>query len=439
MDQSHESAITARAMAAQVIVQVVRKGRYLDAALEEARARTRREHGSVNPLIQELAYGTLRWYHQLAGVANLFVTRAFKSKDGDIHALLLLGLYQLRYMRVADHAAVDTTVGAAELLGKAWAKGVLNACLRAYLRELPRAEAAISASEELRYSHPRWLIEAVRRDHPDAWQRVVAANNERPPLTLRVNTARIARADYLAELDRRGIAATAHRLAETAVRVENPVSVQELPGFTQGWVSVQDTAAQLAAIFLDAQPHQRVLDACAAPGGKAAHILERTPSIEELTAVDIEPNRLDRVREALERIGRPARLVVADATDPSAWLNGTSYHRILLDVPCSATGVIRRHPDIKVRRQPEDLPKLLATQDRLLRSVWPSLVRGGKLLYVTCSVFSAENERRVRDFLAFQPDALVEHLGPVSDRVGYQILPGEDDMDGFYYARLRKA
>lgn len=438
MNQGHGSAVTARAIAALAVLRVVRDGRYLDTAMEEVRAQTRGDDCFVNPLIQELAYGTLRWYHQLAGVANLFVTHPFKPKDADIHALLLVGLYQLRHMRVADHAAVDTTVGAAEHLGKPWAKGVINACLRAYLRETPRVEQSICASDELRYSHPPWLIEAVRRDHPDAWLKILTANNDRPPFTLRVNTSRVSRSDYLAELDRQGITATSHGAVETAVVVENPVPVERLPGFREGRVSVQDAGAQLAGIFLGAQPNQRVLDACAAPGGKAAHILERTPSLGELTALDVEPKRLGRVHENLERLGLQARLIAADAADRSAWWDGSSYDRILLDVPCTATGVIRRHPDIKVRRQPGDLPKLLATQAEILAGVWPSLARGGKLLYVTCSVFSAENEHQIRSFMARHPDAVAEPLAPGSGPE-YQILPGENDMDGFYYACLRKA
>jgi 16S rRNA (cytosine967-C5)-methyltransferase len=437
MTQEHGSAVTARAMAALAVLRVIRDGRYLDSAMDDMRARG--ADASVNPLIQELAYGTLRWYHQLAGVAKLFVTRPFKVKDADVHALLLVGLYQLRYMRVAGHAAVDTTVEATELLGKAWAKGVINACLRAYLRETPRVEDAISASVELQYSHPSWLIDAVRGDHAADWSTILVANNERPPLTVRVNAARVSRSDYLAELNQRGVTARAHSSVETAVVIENPLPVEQLPGFKEGQVSVQDAAAQLAAVFLDARADQRVLDACAAPGGKAAHILERTPSLKELTALDVEPQRLQRVRENLERLKLSARLMAADAADPSAWWDGSFYDRILLDVPCTATGVIRRHPDIKVRRQPGDLPKLLGTQAKILAGVWPSLTRGGKLLYVTCSVLSAENDRQIRSFLALQPDAVAESLGTASGRLGYQILPGEDDMDGFYYACLRKA
>ncbi len=437
-NESHESAAAARAAAALVVVQVLKNGRFLDAALEEARGRLRATDRAIAPLIQELAYGTLRWYHQLIGVANLFATRPFKAKDADIHALLLVGLYQLRHTRVADHAAVDATVSAADILKKSWAKGVLNACLRACLREAERVAQTIAASAELRYSHPAWLIDAISNDYPNAWPRILDANNERPPMTLRVNTTRVTRSDYLAALHAEGIAARTHSGVETALVLEMPVPVERLPGFAEGHASVQDAAAQLAAGFLETQPRQRVLDACAAPGGKAAHILERTPSLAELTALEVDPQRLERLRLNLRRVGVNARLMLADAMNRSSWWDGSAYDRILLDVPCSATGVIRRHPDIKVRRQPHDLPQLRRTQVQILDGVWPCLARGGKLLYVTCSVLNEENEQQMRDFLVRHTDAVAEPLQPGGNAIGYQILPGEDEMDGFYYARLRK-
>jgi 16S rRNA (cytosine967-C5)-methyltransferase len=388
-------------------------------------------------LIQELAYGTLRWYHQLAGIARVFVARPFKRKDADVHALLLAGLYQLRHLRVPDYAAVDATVAAADLLEKGWAKGVINASLRAYLREGARADTAIAASEELRYSHPAWLIAAIRRDHPNDWTRILDANNERPPMTVRVNTARATRADCLELFRQNDIAAHPHATVATAIVLDRPVAVDRIPRFTDGWVSVQDAAAQLAAGWLHAQPGQRVLDACAAPGGKAMHVLERTPALGELVALDIDVRRLERLQSNLRRIGAHARTSVADATEARQWWDGVPFDRILVDAPCSATGVIRRHPDIKVRRQPEELTKLERTQARILEGVWPCLARGGKLLYVTCSLLSAENEDQIRTFAMRRSDVVVEPLDGESG-IGRQILPGSE-MDGFYYARLRKS
>ncbi|MFL6711487.1 MAG: 16S rRNA (cytosine(967)-C(5))-methyltransferase RsmB [Sulfurifustis sp.] len=437
MDAAHSRAAAARAIAAQVIARVVLEGRYLDTALEEARAGQTNDAANF-PLVQELAYGTLRWYHQLAGISALFLSRPFKRKDTDVHALLLTGFYQLRYMRVADHAAVDTTVSAAERLNKAWSKGVLNACLRAYQRETERVDRAIDASMELRYSHPSWLIDAICRDYPNDWKRVLEANNERPPMTLRVNTARIRRDEYQATLAARGIAARPHASVESALVLAEPLPVEDLPGFVAGQVSVQDAAAQLAAVLLDAEPTHRVLDACAAPGGKAAHILERTPAIRELVALDVDVARLARVRDNFARLGLTARVVAADATDPARWWDGVAFDRILLDVPCSATGVIRRHPDIKVRRRHADLVPLRETQDRLLDAVWPCLAPGGKLLYATCSILDEENAGQVNAFLRRHADAALERVRLSTGRPGGQILPGQDEMDGFYYACVRK-
>ncbi len=427
----------ARAVAARVLEQVLVHGRYLDSALEAMRA------GSLpdGQLIQELAYGTLRWLHQLAGIAALLLSRPLKPKDQDVYALLLLGLYQLRFMRVATHAAVDETVAAAAALGKPWAKGLLNACLREYLRRAAELDARLQTDPALALSHPAWLLEKIRAAYPADWQRIAAANNERPPLTLRVNTRRLTRAAYLEKLRAAKLAARADFVFGTDVTLATPVPVGALPGFAQGEVSVQDAGAQWAAVLLDAQPGERVLDACAAPGGKTGHILERTPGLAELVAVDHEPARVALIAENLKRLGLSARLVTADVAEAGAWWDGRPFDRILLDVPCSATGVIRRHPDIKWRRQPSDLPKLAATQARLLAALWPLLKPGGKLLYVTCSILPEENETPIRALLARATDATEEPLPATvgeTRAVGRQILPGAQGMDGFYYACLRK-
>jgi 16S rRNA (cytosine967-C5)-methyltransferase len=355
--------------------------------------------------------------------------------------LLLLGLYQLRALRVAPHAAVKETVEAAAALGKPWAKDLINACLRGYLRETQRAEAAIRDDETLRLSHPRWLLEELKRVYPDGWESIAQANNARPPMSLRVNLARTTRAAYLAELAAARIGARASPLCDSAVLLEEPRPVGNLPGFAQGLASVQDVAAQFAAGLLDAQPGERVLDACAAPGGKTTHVLERTPGLADLVAVDRDAGRVDLLRENLERLGLRARLAVADASRPGDWWDGQPFDRILLDTPCSATGVIRRHPDIKLRRKPNEIEQLAHTQGQLLAGLWPLLRGGGKLLYVTCSVLPRENEAQITTFLAEHADAAV--CGPAlpvgqARRVGWQILPGEQDLDGFYYVCLAK-
>ena len=428
--------INPRALAAQVIAQVL-QGRFLDAALTE----TSSPAAPAAALIQEMCYGTLRWYHQLAGIAALFLDKPLKPKDQDVYALLLLGLYQLRHMRVAPHAAVTETVEAEQALNKPWAKGLLNACLREYQRQEARAQSHIAADPTLTFSHPAWLLEAIRHTYPENWQAILDANNARPPMVLRVNARLCTRAQYLAQLHDAGFAAHAAALTETGVGLETPAPVTELPGFAAGEVSVQDGAAQLAAILLDAEAGERVLDACAAPGGKTGHILERTPLLAELVALDHEPERVARIGQNLTRLGLQANMLCGDATTPAQWWDGQLFDRMLVDAPCSASGVIRRHPDIKVRRQPAEIPKLVETQRRILDSLWPLLKPGGKLLYVTCSILPAENQEQMQAFRARHADAAEAELpldAGTRQAIGYQIVPGESGMDGFYYAGLRK-
>jgi 16S rRNA (cytosine967-C5)-methyltransferase len=430
------AATNPRARAARVVEQVLVHARYLDAALTETLNTQARDAA----LVQEMSYGTLRWFDQLATVAALFLDKPLKTKDQDVYALLLVGLYQLRFMRVAQHAAVKETVEAAAALKKPWAKNLLNACLRASLREEARAQAAIAADPSAAFSHPAWLLEQIRRHWPENWAAILAANNERPPMVLRVNRLRQSRDQYLARLAQAGLAASAHPFSETAVVLASPVAVSELPGFAAGDVSVQDAAAQLAATLLDARAGERVLDACAAPGGKTGQLLEQA-ALAELVALDREPARVKLIEENLARLKLGAKMVVGDAAHPAGWWDGQAFDRILADVPCSATGVIRRHPDIKVRRRPEDLPRLIATQEQILEGLWPLLKPGGKLLYATCSILPDENEDQITAFLRRHPDATEDVLTTEAGRaraVGRQILPGEAGMDGFYYARLRK-
>ncbi|MDO8704897.1 MAG: 16S rRNA (cytosine(967)-C(5))-methyltransferase RsmB [Sulfuricaulis sp.] len=439
--RSSATPINPRAVAAKVVTEVIVHARYLDAALVESLDALPPTQRHAAALIQEMAYGVLRWFHQLEAIAALWLAKPLKEKDQDIHALLLVGLYQLRHMRVARHAAVTETVDAATALKKPWAKNLLNACLRSYLRETERAQATIAAQPAARFSHPDWLLAEIRRDWPDDWERILAANNERPPMVLRVNRRRQTRAHYLARLAQAGIAAKPLPLTETAVMLETPVPVSELPGFGQGEVSVQDAAAQFAAVLLDAHAGERVLDACAAPGGKTGHLLEHTPGLVELVALDREPARVALIEQNLARLSLMAQTITGDAAHPAGWWDGRPFDRLLVDVPCSATGVIRRHPDIKLRRRPEDLPKLIATQAQILDGLWPLLKPGGKLLYVTCSMLPTENEKQVESFLARHADAkevaLPMNAGRARSR-GWQVLPGEADMDGFYYACIGK-
>jgi 16S rRNA (cytosine967-C5)-methyltransferase len=432
--------VNPRALAARVVEQVVVQAHYLDAALTETLAALPRAQARDTALVQEMSYGTLRWFDQLATVAALFLDKPLKPKDQDVYALLLVGLYQLQFMRVAQHAAVKETVEAAAALKKPWAKNLLNACLRASLRETARAQAAIAANPCAAFSHPAWLLEEIKRHWPENWAAILVANNERPPMVLRVNRLHQSRDQYLARLAQAGIAASAHALSETAVVLASPLAVTGLPGFAAGDVSVQDAAAQLAAPLLDARAGERVLDACAAPGGKTGQLLEQA-ALAELVALDRKPARVKLIEENLTRLKLGAKTVTGDAANPAGWWDGQAFDRILADVPCSATGVIRRHPDIKVRRRPGDLPRLIAAQERILEGLWPLLKPGGKLLYATCSILPVENENRMTAFLRRHPDAAEDVLTTEAGReraVGRQILPGEAGMDGFYYARLRK-
>jgi 16S rRNA (cytosine967-C5)-methyltransferase len=425
-----------RALCVQVLCEVVERRRYLDTMLEQNLERA----GTHAPLVQEMAYGTLRWYYQLDAIADQLLDKPLKSKDQDLRLSLLLGLYQLRFMRVATHAAVDETVDAVTALGKPWAKGMINACLRSYLRNPARADGIVERNPSARFSHPDWFIDMLRRHHTDQWEQILNANNERAPMTLRVNLRRQSREAYWQRLRDAGIAATVLDVTDTALVLDTALPVTALPGFDAGDVSVQDAAAQLAATLLDAQPGQRVLDACAAPGGKTAHLLERTPDL-ELMALDADAERIPKITAYLARLGLAADVRHADALTPDVWWDRRPFDRVLIDAPCSATGVIRRHPDIKLRRRPEDLPKLTATQAELLDSLWPLLRPGGKLVYATCSVLADENEKRVAAFLTRHPDATevpLAHPAAEPRAHGIQILPGRETMDGFFYACLAK-
>jgi len=427
-----------RALAATVVFQALSEGRSLADTLPSAIERLR--DASERALLQELTYGTLRWYSQLDGVAQLLLRKPFKRKDGDVFALLLVGLYQLMHLRVAPHAAVSLSVSAVDDLGKSWAKGLVNAVLRGYQRDPALLERACAKSSAA-LAHPDWLLNAFKRDWPQHWQAIAQANNARPPMTLRVNQRQVGRDAYAAQLEQKSLPAHASEFAPEALTLDTPVDVLHLPEFARGWVSVQDAAAQLAAQLLDAQPGERVLDACAAPGGKSAHILERQPALGELVALDRDGQRMRRVTENLQRLGLQAQCVVADAAAAVDWWDARPFDRILLDAPCSATGVIRRHPDIKVLRRETDVAGLVEQQAQLLNALWPLLREGGTLVYATCSVLRGENELQVQNFLTAHADAQEIPIAAAwghACAVGRQILPGEADMDGFYYATLCK-
>ena len=432
--------LNARSSAARILAQVINDGRSLSEILPAALkiVADPRERA----LAQELVYGTLRWYYHLRVVLDQLLKRPVRQRDGDLYCLMLSGLYQLSRMGVPSHVAVNETVQATRELKKEWASGLVNAVLRGYQRETARLETVTEQSLEASYAHPGWFIEALQTDWPADWQDILDAGNQRPPLSLRVNQLQIGRDDYLNLLLQAGIKAHAMVHAAHGIIVQSPVPVEALPGFAEGRVSVQDGAAQLTTGVLDLAAGQRVLDACAAPGGKTAHILESEPGLESVTAVEINPARVRRIEENLSRLGLAARILQGDATNPESWWDGRCFDRILLDVPCTATGVIRRHPDIKLLRRSQDINTLASRQAHLLQAMWPLLSDGGMLLYTTCSVLIEENDRQIGHFLSAHPDAEAMAIEAEWGRCcahGRQILPGEQDLDGFYFACIRKA
>jgi len=392
-------------------------------------------------LTQDLAFGTARWQPRLDLLAAQLLQKPFKAADADVQALLLVGLYQLFYTRIPAHAAIGETVGCADKLKKPWAKGLLNAVLRRAQREGEELLAGMERDPVVRTAHPRWLQKALKAFWPEQWEAICAANNAHPPMILRVNRRHHSRDAYLALLAEAGIGASACQYSRDGVVLAEACDVRGLPGFAEGWVSVQDEAAQLSADLLELAPGQRVLDACCAPGGKTCHLLEAEAGLAHMVAIDLEAKRLTRVRENLDRLQLDAELIACDARDTASWWDGKPFQRILLDAPCSATGVIRRHPDIKLARQADDIPALATLQGELLDALWPTLEVGGMLLYATCSTLPTENTEVIKAFLARTPGAreldLATEAG-LRQPHGRQLLAQEGGHDGFYYAKLIK-
>jgi len=431
-----------RASAVRAVASVLGKGQTLEAALACASAAS-----GDRALAQALSFGALRFGHRLARVAGQLLTRPWTSQSAEVQALLLVGLYQLEYGAAPPHAAVSTTVEAARAVGAERAAGLINACLRRFQRQHDELLATADATLAGRTSHPEWLVEALKRDWPaEAWQ-VLEADNEHPPLVLRANLARTTVPELAAELADSGIESRPVPFAPAALVLARPLDVTKLAAFSEGRCSVQDAAAQLAAPLLGARAGERVLDACAAPGGKTCHLLEGDPGLAELVALDVAAERCERIRANLDRLGLRATVRTGDATDP-ATLGEERFERILVDAPCSGTGVIRRHPDIKWLRRPGDIPGLAARQRRLLDALWPALAPSGRLVYATCSVLAAENAAVVAAFLASTPGAVdvtesaslavpglptLPAAGP-----GLVLLPGTAGTDGFYYACLER-
>ena len=421
--------------AAALAVADVLSGRSLSASLPKRSASLQERDRA---LAAELAYGVCRWYWRLSVVGRRLLDRPPKERDRDIWALLLCGLYQLLFTRVPAHAAVAETAGAARQLKKPWATAVLNGALRRFQRESAELMAGLDDNPQSLYALPDWFVAELRKAWPADWERAAAALNERPPMTLRINLSRVTVHAYLARLTTAGLTARPVEGIPSALVLDRPVDVRQLPGFDEGMVSVQDANAQRAAGLLDLGAGQMVLDACAAPGGKTGHLMEFEPSL-IVTAIDIDTERLRRVRENTDRLGQVVQLYTGDAAQPAGVWAEVLYDRILLDAPCSATGVMRRHPDIRLLRRAADIAALVQRQTRILNAVWPLLKPGGKLLYVTCSVIPAENEGLIESFMNSHKDAVSIPIAADWGHAcghGRQLLPGELSGDGFYYSLL---
>ena len=432
--------LNTRAAAAKLAWQIIDQGQSLDAVL----ATFFDDHDYSNQdrgFTQELVYGVCRWYGALDAQASQLLRSTIRKKDRVVHFVLLVGLYQLKHLETADHAAVGETVSACKQLNKVWAKNLINGCLRNYQRSM--AEATSSPDNDAdKLSHPSWLVGMIEKAWPDYADSVFSANNQRPPMCLRVNRRQYSQNDYLTLLDKANIKAQADPYSSDGIVLDKPVAVTLLPEFESGACSVQDTAAQLSADFLQLEKGMSALDACAAPGGKSAHMLERCDNQLSLQALDISERRCEQLHSTLSRLALDADIISADSRDISQWnIPENGYDRILIDAPCSGIGVIRRHPDIKHHRRPDDIQTLNNVQQQLLSNLWPTLKPNGLLLYMTCSILPSENEAQIDTFIKQHNNAIIEtvdHPNAFALKHGAQTLPGVHNMDGFYYCLLRK-
>ncbi len=429
--------VDTRAVAARALVEVAMRGASLREVMERQASRLpdRRDRAMLMALLSEGA----RWWLRFDAAIDGLLQKSLRHKDPAIHALLVLGLVQLEILQMRSYAAVAATVEATRALQRPQLAALVNAVLRRWQRERELLNGQLDASAQTRHAHPQWLAAALEQDWPQQAESIMAANNVEPPLMLRVNRRHGSRDALLAHLEAAGYAASTHPWLVDAIVLPHSVDVTRLPGFADGAFAVQDGAAQVAADLVQLGNGLRVLDACAAPGGKACHLLERADI--QLTALEFDAKRGERIRENLMRLRLDARIVIGDAGAPAAWWDGTPYDRIVIDAPCSATGVLRRRPDVRLHRRASDLVALCAQQRHILAALWPLLAPGGRLVYVTCSLLRRENEMVVNALLNAQADAQAESFTlPVGQpaAVGWQILPGDGDLDGMYYAVLRK-
>jgi len=435
--------VNIRALAAKCCYSVVDQGRSLGDELPKQQDKA---SDKDKGLLQEICYGVLRYLPELEHDVRGLMQKPLTGKQRVFHFLLLVGVYQIKFMRIPDHAAVSETVDATSILKNRQMKALINGVLRNFVRAGEGAIATDSKASALpapiQYNHPSWFIKKVQQGYPENWQAILNANQQKPPMWLRVNQQHHSSASYQKLLATAEISVNSVDPLSQAIELTRPTDVSNLPGFEQGWVSIQDGAAQQAARILNCQKGDTVLDCCAAPGGKTCHILEQTPDIASMTAIDIEASRLVRVEENLKRLGLTAKVIAADAANAKTWWQGQYFDRILLDAPCSGTGVIRRHPDIKWLRKASDIDALVILQQQILKETWSLLKPGGTLLYATCSILPQENNEQIKHFIENNADAKLLDID-CSDKenketIGWQLLPDEKNMDGFYYAKLLK-
>lgn len=431
-----------RAIAAKILTNVLRERRSLTEALNAGLQNGLSARDQA--LVKEYCYGVLRWYFRLKIIADALLYKPLKSEQQEVEVLLFIGLYQCIYLKTPPHAAVSETVSAAVALKKTWAKGLINQGLRQFLRKSDALLEKADETEVGKFSHPAWLIKKIKSAWPEHWEAILNANNHQAPMFLRVNAQQMSREKYLEALREKSIPAVSIEDLPHAIRLESPQSVDTLPGFREGLCSVQDLASQQIIKCLDLKPGQRVLDACAAPGGKTAYLLEIQPELSQLLAIDADPQRLKRITENINRLKLPApslQVLAGDAGELVSGLNGHPFDWILIDAPCSATGVIRRHPDIKWLRQENDIAMYAKQQYRLLSALWPLLKSDGHLLYTTCSILPEENTQVLQPFLKEHPGAKalpISITNGISQKIGCQLLPTPEGSDGFYYGLLQK-
>lgn len=393
----------------------------------------------LSPFSKELCFGVCRHYFRLSALADCLVKK--RPKEMEVWLGLLIGLYQLHFLKTPDYAVVKETVALMDQVKKPWAKGLINGVLRSFIRKQETLLMSLRDNPPFNHGHPDWLQKRIQRVWPSHWEQILKANDTHPPMTLRVNAQRTTREEYIDRLQQMGIEAHPTSFSPQGIALANPCDVHDLPGFTSGDVSVQDEAAQLAISLLDLKPGHRWLDACCAPGGKTCHGLETEPLLSTCIALDLDQKRLQRVQENLTRLNLQATLIAGDALNPETWWDGRLFDRILLDAPCSATGVIRRHPDIKLLRTEKDIETIVTLQNALLQSIWPLLAPDGIMVYATCSIMPEENEEQIINFISNHPDAHVAQREVAWGHAtghGWQIFPGDHGMDGFFYSVLKK-